>query len=129
MSEGVIATLLLPSSHEYCLLLVVLSYKILVKKCLQSWLFLISCLFQKGGGTIDLEPCLTHTSAVEPTLAPMAVERTMTTRAAASVWHCHFLPLSIEFMFLLFTSLYAVPISCFHCLIEQMFYSISRTVI
>ncbi|XP_061944393.1 transmembrane emp24 domain-containing protein p24delta9-like isoform X3 [Populus nigra] len=37
----------------------------------------------KGGGTIDLEPCLTHTSAVEPTLAPVAVERTMTTRAAA----------------------------------------------
>lgn len=41
--------------------------------------------FQKGGGTIDLEPCLTHTSTVEPTLAPVAVERTMTTRAAASV--------------------------------------------
>ncbi|KAK9180644.1 hypothetical protein WN944_023777 [Citrus x changshan-huyou] len=39
----------------------------------------------KGGGTIDLEPCLTHSSTVEPTLAPMAVERTMTTRAAASV--------------------------------------------
>lgn len=34
---------------------------------------------------IDLEPCLTHTSTVEPTLAPVAVERTMTTRAAASV--------------------------------------------
>ncbi|WCJ30586.1 hypothetical protein M5689_012135 [Euphorbia peplus] len=42
------------------------------------------CIVKKGGGTIDLEPCLTHTSAVEPTLAPMAVERTMTTRAAAS---------------------------------------------
>jgi len=42
-------------------------------------------LFQKGGGTIDLEPRLSHTSAVEPTLAPVAVERTMTTRAAASV--------------------------------------------
>lgn len=42
--------------------------------------------FQKGGGTIDLEPCLTHTSTVEPTLAPVAVERTMTTRAAASVF-------------------------------------------
>ena len=40
---------------------------------------------QKGGGTIDLEPCLTHTSTIEPTLAPVAVERTMTTRAAASV--------------------------------------------
>jgi hypothetical protein len=40
---------------------------------------------QKGGGTIDLEPRLSHTSAVEPTLAPVAVERTMTTRAAASV--------------------------------------------
>lgn len=40
---------------------------------------------QKSGGTIDLEPCLTHTSTVEPTLAPVAVERTMTTRAAASV--------------------------------------------
>lgn len=40
---------------------------------------------QKGGGTIDLEPCLTHSSTLEPTLAPVAVERTMTTRAAASV--------------------------------------------
>ncbi|XP_052305222.1 uncharacterized protein LOC112323303 [Populus trichocarpa] len=42
------------------------------------------CIVKKGGGTIDLEPCLTHTSAVEPTLVPVAVERTMTTRAAAS---------------------------------------------
>uniref|UniRef100_A0A2P2KGR2 Zinc finger CCCH domain-containing protein 13 n=1 Tax=Rhizophora mucronata TaxID=61149 RepID=A0A2P2KGR2_RHIMU len=42
------------------------------------------CIVKKGGGTIDLEPSLTHTSAVEPTLAPVAVERTMTTRAAAS---------------------------------------------
>ncbi|CAI0430963.1 unnamed protein product [Linum tenue] len=42
------------------------------------------CIVKKGGGTIDLEPCLSHTSAVEPTLAPVAVERTMTTRAAAS---------------------------------------------
>jgi hypothetical protein len=40
---------------------------------------------QKGGGTINLEPCLTHTSTIEPSLAPMAVERTITTRAAASV--------------------------------------------
>ncbi|KAG1368085.1 hypothetical protein COCNU_14G005530 [Cocos nucifera] len=39
---------------------------------------------QDSGGTIDLEPRLTHTSAVEPTLAPVSVERTMTTRAAAS---------------------------------------------
>ncbi|KAK0604638.1 hypothetical protein LWI29_017705 [Acer saccharum] len=42
------------------------------------------CVVKKGGGTIDLEPCLTHSSTVEPTLAPVAVERTMTTRAAAS---------------------------------------------
>ncbi|XP_066384370.1 uncharacterized protein [Miscanthus floridulus] len=42
------------------------------------------CIVKKGGGTIDLEPCLSHTSAVEPTLAPVVVERTMTTRAAAS---------------------------------------------
>ncbi|GAB2275334.1 hypothetical protein Dimus_010096 [Dionaea muscipula] len=42
------------------------------------------CIVKKGGGTIDLEPCLTHASTVEPTLAPVAVERTMTTRAAAS---------------------------------------------
>ena len=40
---------------------------------------------QKGGGTIDLEPCLAYASNVEPTLAPVAVERTITTRAAASV--------------------------------------------
>ncbi|PQM40396.1 zinc finger CCCH domain-containing protein 13 [Prunus yedoensis var. nudiflora] len=42
------------------------------------------CIVKKAGGTIDLEPCLTHTSTVEPTLAPVIVERTMTTRAAAS---------------------------------------------
>ncbi|XP_031099053.1 uncharacterized protein LOC116003010 [Ipomoea triloba] len=42
------------------------------------------CIVKKGGGTIDLEPCLTHSSTLEPTLAPVAVERTMTTRAAAS---------------------------------------------
>lgn len=42
------------------------------------------CIVKKGGGMIDLEPCLTHTSTVEPTLAPVVVERTMTTRAAAS---------------------------------------------
>ncbi|KAK7391810.1 hypothetical protein VNO78_20232 [Psophocarpus tetragonolobus] len=42
------------------------------------------CIVKKGGGTIDLEPCLTHTSTIEPTLAPVSVERTMTTRAAAS---------------------------------------------
>ncbi|KAK9214879.1 hypothetical protein WN944_006879 [Citrus x changshan-huyou] len=39
----------------------------------------------KGGGTIDLEPYLTHSSTTELTLAPMAVERTTTTRAATSV--------------------------------------------
>ncbi|KAH9753020.1 protein ENHANCED DISEASE RESISTANCE 2-like [Citrus sinensis] len=39
----------------------------------------------KGGGTIDLEPYLTHSSTMEPILAPMAVERTTTTRAATSV--------------------------------------------
>ncbi|KAL9254269.1 hypothetical protein AKJ16_DCAP03730 [Drosera capensis] len=42
------------------------------------------CIVKKGGGSIDLEPCLAHASTVEPTLAPVAVERTMTTRAAAS---------------------------------------------
>ncbi|WOL17882.1 hypothetical protein Cni_G26675 [Canna indica] len=42
------------------------------------------CIVKKCGGTIDLEPRLTYTSAVEPTLAPISVERTITTRAAAS---------------------------------------------
>ncbi|KAJ0962229.1 hypothetical protein J5N97_030057 [Dioscorea zingiberensis] len=42
------------------------------------------CIVKKGGGTIDLEPRLTHMSAVEPTLAPVSTERTITTRAAAS---------------------------------------------
>ncbi|KAG8383330.1 hypothetical protein BUALT_Bualt04G0001300 [Buddleja alternifolia] len=42
------------------------------------------CIVKKGGGIIELEPCLTHSSTMEPTLAPVAVERTMTTRAAAS---------------------------------------------
>ncbi|CAL9229720.1 unnamed protein product [Arabidopsis halleri] len=41
-------------------------------------------ILKKGGGTIELEPSLTHTSTVEPTLAPMAIERSMTIRAAAS---------------------------------------------
>ncbi|KAK6125636.1 hypothetical protein DH2020_040612 [Rehmannia glutinosa] len=44
----------------------------------------VSIVIQKGGGIIELEPCLTHSSTMEPTLAPVAVERTMTTRAAAS---------------------------------------------
>ncbi|XP_047310319.1 uncharacterized protein LOC124913923 isoform X2 [Impatiens glandulifera] len=44
----------------------------------------LCCILKRGGGTIELEPCLTQTSTVEPTLAPVAVERTMTTRAAAS---------------------------------------------
>ncbi|KAJ4883207.1 Histone deacetylation protein Rxt3 [Raphanus sativus] len=39
-------------------------------------------ILKKGGGTIELEP--THSSTVEPTLAPMAVEKSKTTRAAAS---------------------------------------------
>lgn len=58
-----------------------------VELCTTSYItFLIICpVLQKGGGTIDLEPCLTHSSTLEPTLAPVAVERTMTTRAAASV--------------------------------------------
>lgn len=57
-----------------------------VELCTTSYItFLIICpVLQKGGGTIDLEPCLTHSSTLEPTLAPVAVERTMTTRAAAS---------------------------------------------
>lgn len=42
------------------------------------------CIVKKGGGTIDLEPRRTHVSAVEPTIAPVSAERTMTTRAAAS---------------------------------------------
>ncbi|GAY62533.1 hypothetical protein CUMW_218570 [Citrus unshiu] len=41
--------------------------------------------FSMEVGTIDLEPYLTHSSTTEPTLAPMAVERTTTTRAATSV--------------------------------------------
>ncbi|CAN1342677.1 hypothetical protein LINPERPRIM_LOCUS39536 [Linum perenne] len=35
----------------------------------RAWGAGIAC---RGGGTIDLEPCLSHTSAVEPTLAPVA---------------------------------------------------------
>ncbi|KAL4562573.1 hypothetical protein LXL04_034782 [Taraxacum kok-saghyz] len=58
----------------------------------RAWGAAIGCSFRvercyivkKGGGTIDVEACLTHTSTVEPTLAPVVVERTMTTRAAAS---------------------------------------------
>lgn len=58
-----------------------------------------SCVYQKGGGTIDLEPCLTHSSTLEPTLAPVAVERTMTTRAAASVLMPNCLLLELFFIF------------------------------
>jgi len=78
--------------------------------------------FQKGGGTIDLEPCLTHTSTVEPTLAPVAVERTMTTRAAASVlltcslqltiWT--YLPLPILWFLLFFLMLVWQKLSFLH---------------
>ncbi|KAK1367191.1 hypothetical protein POM88_042752 [Heracleum sosnowskyi] len=49
------------------------------------WFSFVRFPTQRGGGTIDLEPCLTHTSTIEPTLAPVVVERTMTTRAAASI--------------------------------------------
>uniref|UniRef100_A0A0C9QUU9 TSA: Wollemia nobilis Ref_Wollemi_Transcript_7916_3074 transcribed RNA sequence n=1 Tax=Wollemia nobilis TaxID=56998 RepID=A0A0C9QUU9_9CONI len=41
-------------------------------------------IMKKGGGSIELEPCLMRFSAVAPTLAPAAMERTMTTRSAAS---------------------------------------------
>ncbi|KAK4354157.1 hypothetical protein RND71_026351 [Anisodus tanguticus] len=58
----------------------------------RAWGAVIGCSYQverchvvkKGGGTIDLETCLTHSLTLEPTLAPVSVERTMTTRAAAS---------------------------------------------
>ncbi|KAF3679280.1 Peptidyl-prolyl cis-trans isomerase G isoform 5 [Capsicum annuum] len=62
-----------------------------IRSVISMWNFVLTITFpiiyrvlQKGGGTIDLEPCLTHSSTLEPTLAPVAVERTMTTRAAAS---------------------------------------------
>ncbi|KAL3524600.1 hypothetical protein ACH5RR_012972 [Cinchona calisaya] len=42
------------------------------------------CVVKKGGAIFEIQPCLTHSSSLEPTLAPVAVERTMTTRAAAS---------------------------------------------
>eukprot|EP00250_Pteridium_aquilinum_P005311 c15426_g1_i2 orf=455-3070(-) len=41
-------------------------------------------ILKVSGGHIDLEPCLTRISAVAPTLAPAAMERTMMTRAASS---------------------------------------------
>lgn len=62
--------------------------------------FSLAFLFQKGGGTIALEPCLTHTSTLEPTLAPVVVERTMTTRAAASVIPYEFSYLSCACIFM-----------------------------
>lgn len=40
------------------------------------------CVLTNDGAKIDLEPYLTYTSHVEPTLAPVVAERTMTTRAA-----------------------------------------------
>lgn len=41
-------------------------------------------IMKKGGGSIELEPCLMRNATVAPTLAPATMERTMTTRAAAS---------------------------------------------
>ncbi|KAL8159146.1 hypothetical protein V2J09_000683 [Rumex salicifolius] len=41
-------------------------------------------LVKKGCEPREIERSLTHSSTIEPTLAPVAVERTMTTRAAAS---------------------------------------------
>ncbi|KAJ4768662.1 zinc finger CCCH domain protein [Rhynchospora pubera] len=58
----------------------------------RAWGAGISCSYRvervwiakRGGGTIEVEPRLQHTSGLEPTIAPVSVERTMTTRAAAS---------------------------------------------
>ncbi|KAF3334913.1 Transcriptional regulatory protein rxt3 [Carex littledalei] len=58
----------------------------------RAWGAGISCSYRvehawivkRGGGTIELQPRLQHTSGLEPTIAPVSVERTMTTRAAAS---------------------------------------------
>ncbi|KAH9687123.1 protein ENHANCED DISEASE RESISTANCE 2-like [Citrus sinensis] len=66
-------------------------YGFKIKSCLfdgidsivEDWI--VDQMHLKGGGTIDLEPYLAHSSTTEPTLAPMAVERTTTTRAATSV--------------------------------------------
>ncbi|KAK9214881.1 hypothetical protein WN944_006881 [Citrus x changshan-huyou] len=66
-------------------------YGFKIKSCLfdgidsivEDWI--VDQMHIKGGGTIDLEPYLTHSSTMEPTLAPMAVEWTTTTRAATSV--------------------------------------------
>ncbi|KAF5757499.1 hypothetical protein HanXRQr2_Chr17g0827421 [Helianthus annuus] len=49
-----------------------------------GFIFKVLSTIMKAGGTIDLEPCLTHTSTMEPKLALVVVERTMTTRAVAS---------------------------------------------
>ncbi|XP_042021028.1 uncharacterized protein LOC121768556 [Salvia splendens] len=42
------------------------------------------CFVKKEGVIVDLKPCLTQSSTVEPTLIPVTLERKMTTRAAAS---------------------------------------------
>uniref|UniRef100_A0A251VNE4 Uncharacterized protein n=1 Tax=Helianthus annuus TaxID=4232 RepID=A0A251VNE4_HELAN len=70
----------------YATILMLLHLHFLMHRSMMAVNYFICFFFysQKAGGTIDLEPCLTHTSTVEPTLAPVVVERTMTTRAAAS---------------------------------------------
>ncbi|XP_002988835.2 uncharacterized protein LOC9661246 [Selaginella moellendorffii] len=44
-------------------------------------------IVKSGGGFADLEPCLNRMPVVAPTLAPAAMERTMTTRSASSNAH------------------------------------------
>ncbi|CAN1342672.1 hypothetical protein LINPERPRIM_LOCUS39536 [Linum perenne] len=85
------------------------------------------CIVKKGGGTIDLEPCLSHTSAVEPTLAPVAVERTMTTRAAASlsVFRMHygnkdlFVKLRYNTTSAMSPGMYSNPVILMFCLLDS----------
>ncbi|XP_059317432.1 uncharacterized protein LOC132067997 [Lycium ferocissimum] len=92
------ASPLLPTITELCAIIRVLPPQNCYISTLRnnvrsrSWGAAVGCSYRiercsvvkKGGGTIDLEPCLTQSSTLEPTLAPVAVERTMTTRAAAS---------------------------------------------
>lgn len=55
------------------------------ERVLTHLLILIWFLYQKEDVIVDLKPCLTQSSTVEPTCIPVTLERKMTTRAAASV--------------------------------------------
>ncbi|XP_071915192.1 uncharacterized protein [Coffea arabica] len=68
-----------------CTLAIVMRLHHSLKLLFRSYVSLSECYLHKnkGGSISDIQRCPTHSSFMEPTLAPVAVEH-MTTRATAS---------------------------------------------